>query len=143
MPFEQKPPVWYWIVSALFLVWGLMGCFSLYLFVTVGPTMNPDPGEWDRAYAAAIRAGMCGSMWSRSARDAGGAGAAGPLALRPASVHCFDYRGGDPVRLCLPRDRPDRAQGAAATIPFPLVIFVIAAVELWFAGVAQRRGWLS
>jgi hypothetical protein len=144
MPFEQKPPVWYWIVSALFLVWGLMGCFSLYLFVTVGPTMNPDPGEWDRAYAAAIPGWY---VWIYVV--AVGGGTLGALALLARSRFARPLFIASIIGVVIQFGYAFLAtdliahKGAAATIPFPLVIFVIAAVELWFAGVAQRRGWLS
>lgn len=34
-------------------------------------------------------------------------------------------------------------KGAAATVPFPFVIFVLAAVQIWFARMALQRGWLQ
>ena len=34
-------------------------------------------------------------------------------------------------------------RGVATTLPFPLVIAVIAAVEIWLADLAQRRGWIG
>jgi hypothetical protein len=36
-----------------------------------------------------------------------------------------------------------RLIGAGAAVPFPLTIFVIGALLVWFASVAHRRGWIA
>ena len=34
-------------------------------------------------------------------------------------------------------------KGAGVVLPFPIFITVIAGVQVWFAGVARRRGWIG
>ena len=34
-------------------------------------------------------------------------------------------------------------KGFAMTVPFPVFIVVVAMFALWFAGLAERRGWVS
>src|SRR3546814_4596841 len=34
-------------------------------------------------------------------------------------------------------------KGAAATLPFPILIALIAIFAIWFTGYAARRGWVS
>jgi hypothetical protein len=144
MSFAQKPPMWFWIVSALFVLWGLAGAFSIYLFVTVGPTMNPHPEAWDRAYAAAIPSWY---LWVYVV--AVGGGLLGGVALlmrsrlaRPLFILSiigvviqFGY-------AFLATDLVAH-KGLAATVPFPLVILLIALAQLWTANRAARRGWIS
>ena len=142
--FGAKPPVWFWIVSVLFLVWGLMGCFSLYLFITVGPTMNAAPDAWERAYAAMIPGWY---VWVYAV--AVGGGALGALALLARSRHARLLFIASIIGVVIQFGYAFLAtdliahKGAAATIPFPLFIFAMALVQLWFAGLAAKRGWIS
>ncbi len=42
----SKAPVWYTVAVALFILWGLSACFSLYMHFGVGPA--PDASDYDK-----------------------------------------------------------------------------------------------
>lgn len=141
---RQKPPGWFWLVALVLTLWGLMGCFALYLHITVGPKMDPHPTEWDIAYYKALPAwftavycvsifgGLLGSiallMRSKLAHPLYIASLAGVIVQ-------FGY-------VFLATDLIAH-KGAAATVPFPLFIAVVAAFQIWFAVYAKRRGWIA
>jgi hypothetical protein len=142
--FAQKPPVWFWIVSALFLVWGLLGAFSIYMFVTLGPTMNASPDEWERAYAALIPGWY---VWVYVV--AVGGGVLGAAALLARSRYAGPLFIASIVGVVIQFGYAFLAtdliahKGAAATIPFPAFILFMALLQFWFAGMAAKRGWIS
>ncbi|MBO9622626.1 MAG: hypothetical protein J7500_07930 [Sphingomonas sp.] len=128
----------------MLVLWGVAGCASLYAHLAYGPALDPDATDWDRAYydalpmwlnlvyGAAVLSGLLGSlallMRSKLAR---------PLFVVSlvAVVVQFGY-------VFLGTDLLDH-KGAAATVPFPLFIAVVAVAQIWFASYAERRGWIS
>jgi cation transport ATPase len=72
--FEQKPPIWYWAISALALVWNALGVMA-YLqqaFMSAEDFKNLDPAQQDllssqpewitAAFAIAVFAGLVGCV---------------------------------------------------------------------------------
>lgn len=72
--FEQKPPIWYWAISALALVWNALGVMA-YLqqaFMSAEDFKNLDPAQQDllasqpqwitAAFAIAVFAGFVGCI---------------------------------------------------------------------------------
>ncbi|MES2442456.1 MAG: hypothetical protein V4574_06465 [Pseudomonadota bacterium] len=141
---RQKPPTWFWIVAVVLTLWGLMGCFALYLHITVGPRMDPKATEWDIAYYNAlpfwflgvyfvsIFGGLFGSiallMRSKQAHPLFVASLAGVIVQ-------FGY-----VFLATGLIAH---KGAMATMPFPLFIAAVAVFQIWFSVYAKRRGWIA
>jgi hypothetical protein len=131
-------------VAILLLLWGLAGCFSLYLHIAYGSAMDPKATEWDRSYYAALP-GWFVYVYGIAV----GAGLLGSLALLKRSRNAnllyvlsliavvvqFGYVFGLTDLIA--------HKGAAATVPFPGVIAVIAIFQIWFAGYATKRGWVS
>jgi hypothetical protein len=144
METAAKPPVWFWIVAALLLLWGLAGCASFYVHFAYGPGIDPKATEWDYAYYASLPAWL---NWVYAV--AVGAGLLGSAALLLRSRHArllyivslaavvvqFGYIFAATDLLA--------HKGAAMTVPFPLFILVMALVQIWFAGMALRRGWIA
>jgi hypothetical protein len=142
--FQQKPAVWFTVLAVLLVLWGLAGCASFYVHVAYGPDIDPNATDWDRAYFAALP-GWLNIVYAVAV----GAGLLGSIALllrsklaQPlylvsliAVVIQFGY-------IFLATDLAAH-KGAATAYPFPALIFVIALFQLWFAGYARRRGWLS
>lgn len=141
---RQKPAVWFTVIAALLVLWGLAGCASFYVHVAYGPDIDPAATDWDRAYFAAL------PVWlTLDYAIAVGAGLLGSIALllrsrfaRPlyivsliAVVIQFGY-------IFLATDLAAH-KGAVTAYSFPALIFAIAIFQVWFAGYAQRRGWLS
>jgi hypothetical protein len=141
---RQKPASWFTIAAVLLMLWGLAGCMSLYMHIAYGPAIDPNATDWDRSYydalpgwltlvyAVAVGAGLLGSIAlltrSKSAR---------PLYILSlaAVIVQFGYVFGATDLL--------GHKGAEATVPFPLFIAAMAAVQIWFASYAERRGWIS
>lgn len=141
---RQKPPSWFWAVAAVLTLWALMGCAALYGYLTLGATMNPHPDAWERAYDAAlpswytpvyfvsILGGLLGSIAllarSRVARLLYIASLAGVIVQFGYAFLATDLMA---------------HKGAAATVPFPLLIAAICVFQIGFAGYARRRGWIA
>ena len=141
--FVRTPPPWFRIVGVLFLLWGVMGVFAFYRQATMGPAAVAALGDVDRnfhtllprwfywIYGIATWGGVLGSIALLIGRRwAAGLYAASLLAV--AIQFGWVFSATDLIA----------AKGAAATVPFPLVIFAIA---LWQLGVARHgiaRGWL-
>lgn len=141
---RQKPPSWFVVVAAVLVLWGLMGCASLYLHIVYGPDMDPNATDWDRAFFAALPA------WFNIVYVvAVGGGLLGSIALLIRSKQAvllyilsmiavivqfgYIFAGTDLIAH----------KGAATTVPFPLFIAVVAVFQIWFAKRAERRGWIS
>jgi hypothetical protein len=141
---RQKPAGWFAIVAVLLVLWGLMGCASLYAHIAYGPDIDPNATDWDRAYYASLP-GWLNLVYAVAV----GAGLGGSIALllrsklaRPlylvsliAVVVQFGY-------IFVATDLAAH-KGPMTAYSFPALIFVIALFQIWFAGYAQRRGWLS
>lgn len=144
--FENKPPVWFWVVAVVLLLWGAMGCYACYAQFTMGADSWGDPAniDYDRAlyaslpawynyvYAAAVGFGLLGTV-ALLARKA----VARPLYIVSliAVIVQFGY-------ALLATDMVAH-KGAAATVPFPVFIAAVAVFEIWLAGYATRRGWAN
>lgn len=139
-----KPPRSYWIVSTVALVWMLLGVVAWTMDLMTDEQALAGMSEPQRqlyaarpqwlftVYAVAIFSGLLGAIgllmrkrWS----------VAMLLISLVAIVIQFGYTflGMDAVRIL----------GAGAALPFPLVIFCIGVVLLWFATRARRSGFLS
>lgn len=141
---RQRPTGWFTAVAVLLGLWGLMGCASFYAHLAWGPDIDPKATDWDRAfyaalpgwlnivYAVAVGAGLLGSiallLRSRLAR---------PLYLVSliAVIVQFGY-------IFVATDLIAH-KGVLVATGFPIFIFVVAIFQIWFAGYAQRRGWLG
>lgn len=140
--FAQKPPAWFTIVGIVLLLWGLAGCVSLYAHFVIGPDMDPNATEWDRRYYAAmpmwlnlvyvvaVLAGLLGSVGLLM--RAKWAGTLYLLSLIAVAVQFgYIFAATDVI-----------AVKGVWTAYFPAFIFAMALFQLWFAGLANRRGWL-
>lgn len=139
-----KPPTWYWVVSGIAVLWMLLGVVAWVMDLMTDETTVAEFSEAQRqlyaarpqwlfvVYGVAIFSGLAGSI--------------GLLLRKPwasmlfavslvAIIVQFGYTffGLHAVQLL----------GAAAAIPFPLVIFVIGVALLWFANRARKMGWIA
>lgn len=137
-----KPPAWFWIFAILALLWSLGGCFACYSQITISDeafaklpvaqqaVWKTMPGWVTADYAIAVLTSTGGSLglllrqsWAR------------PLFVISliAVVIQFGW-----VFLFSP---VLKTVGPSA-LPFPLLIAVLGALFIWFAGLSIRRGWL-
>ncbi len=140
----NKPPAWYWIVSALALVWMLFGVMSWVMDLMMDEAalaqMSEAQQQLYRArpdwifvlYAIAIFGGLAGAIgllmrrrWSVTAFA---------VSLIAVIVQ-FGYILGvmNTIELL----------GFATAATFPIVIFAIGAALLWFATHAKKSGWFT
>jgi hypothetical protein len=138
-----KPPLWFWVVGILLLLWEAMGVFSTYQHVTVGPEAMGPATDYDRRLYASL------PTWYNAVyavATVGGLVAAIALLVRSrlavifaavslvAVVVMFGW-------MFLATDIV-AAKGVWTTY-FPTVIFAVALFALWFARTAQARGWIA
>ncbi|MBY0306637.1 MAG: hypothetical protein K2W86_15975 [Sphingomonas sp.] len=141
---KQKPPTWFWAVAVMLLLWAAAGVFAFYAHMTVDATALAAMSDYDRAsylelpawfsfvYALAVLPALAGSvallLRSKFAWLLYG------LSLIGVSVQ-FGWVFGATDLIAM--------KGAAATVPFPLFIFLMAVVQVWFAGITIKRRWIS
>lgn len=137
------PPRWYWIASGLAVLWTLFGVMALLTDPVFNEAALADMSEAQRQLVAA-RPGWLYADYAIA--TLGGLAGAIALLLRRAwavplltlslvaVVVQFGY-----VLFVMDAIA---VLGAAASVPFPLVIFCIGALMLWLALHARGRNWL-
>ncbi|UZK70698.1 hypothetical protein OKW76_06650 [Sphingomonas sp. S1-29] len=141
--FKRPLPGWYWIASALIVLWGAMGVFAFYTDATMSDAALAALPAWDRAFYQA-RPGWF--VWVYGIATWGGLlGGVALLAKRRLAIALFGVSLAAIVvqfgYVFLATDIV-AAKGAAATVPFPLLIAAVGVVQLWLARTAAARGWL-
>jgi hypothetical protein len=139
-----SPPRWYWIVSAIALLWMLFGVVALVMDLSMGEAALEGMSEAERqiytgrptwlliAYAVAIFSGLGGVIGLLMR----GSWAIPLLAVSLiAAIIQFGYVLFGMGAL--------EVLGAAATLPFPIVILAIGTALLWLALHARRCGWIT
>lgn len=136
-------PVWYWVVSAVLLLWNALGCFACFSQMTAKPEALAKLPEEQRAawlampmtakaaYVVAVGAGLLGAI-ALICRCA----AAGPLFIASlvAVIVQFGwffvvYKGASKV--------------GASSFAFPAVIAIVAVAQIGFACWAKTQGLLG
>ena len=141
---SSKPPTWYWVVSAIAVLWMLFGVMAWVMDLMTDEAALTDMSEAQRqlyaarpqwlfaVYGVAIFSGLAGAIGLLLRKS----WATMLLGLSLAAIIVqfgYTFLGMDAVKLL----------GAAAAIPFPLVIFLIGVALLWFARRSQKAGWIA
>jgi hypothetical protein len=139
-----KPPTWYWIVSWLGVLWMLLGVMAWAMDLITDEAGLAELSEAQRqlyaarpqwlfvVYGVAIFSGLAGTIGLLLRKS----WATMLLGLSLAAVVVqfgYTFIGMHAVQVL----------GAAAAIPFPLVIFLIGVALLWFARRASKAGWIA
>jgi hypothetical protein len=139
-----RAPAWFYVVAILLLLWGAAGCFACYQQFRLGAEAMGPASAYDRAlyaalppwynwvYAVAVGAGILGAaaLLARSALA---------LTLFVISLVAVLVQFG---WLFLTTDIVT-VKGAGTVLPFPIFIVAMAVFQIWFAGLARRRGWIG
>ena len=143
-PLRSPVPLWFRIVTILLLVWGAAGCFACVQQFRLGADAMGPADAYQRALYAAL------PVWYNAVYAvAVGTGFLGALAMLARSVLARPLFVVSLIAIVVQFGwlftQTDilAHRGVATTLPFPLVIAVIAAVEIWLADLAQRRGWIG
>ena len=140
---ESGVPKSYWVVAIATLLWMAFGCFMYVIYVTMSPAdiaklppvqqdLRNNAPDWLMAtYAIAVWSGLAGAIglvlrraWAR------------PLFLLSllAVIVQFGW-------IFIATDQL-AVEGPSAAA-FPLVIFGLGLFFVWYAGYAQKRGWIA
>ena len=141
--FGAKPPVWFWIVSGVLVLWELLGCLSLYLHIAVGPMIDPKHTQWDLDYFAALPAWF---VWDYLL--AVGAGLLGGIALLMRSKFARPLFIASLIGVVIQFGwvflfTDMIAHKGFWVVYFPAFIFAMGVFQLWFANLSIKRGWIS
>lgn len=123
-----RQPVSFRVLAVLFLLWNLLGVAMFYMQLA----MTPEQLAQLPAAQREIQAGTLGALMLLLRRKA-----ALPLFWLSllAVVVLFGY--------CLFPGRMLEVLGAAQSLPMPVLVTVIAIVQVWFARRARARGWIG
>jgi hypothetical protein len=140
----SKPPTWYWVVSWLAVIWMLFGVMAWVMDLMTDEAALAELSEAQRqlyaarpqwlfaVYGVAIFSGLAGAVGLLLRKS----WASMLLVLSLAAVIVqFGY-----TFIAM---RAVEVLGAAAAIPFPVVIFLIGAALVWFARLARKSGWIA
>jgi hypothetical protein len=139
-----KPPTWYWVVSGLAVLWMLFGVMAWAMDLMTDEAGMAEMSEAQRqlyaarpqwlfvVYGVAIFSGLAGAIGLLLRKS--WASTLFGLSLAAIVVQFgYTFLGMHAVQVL----------GAAAAIPFPLVIFLIGVALLWFARRARKVGWIA
>ncbi|MEZ5710854.1 MAG: hypothetical protein R3E02_15860 [Blastomonas sp.] len=143
MTIATKPPVWFWIIAIVAILWNLMGCAAYVMEMMMTPEqLAALPQEQQDLYAArpswvtsafaiAVFAGLVGSIALALRKSV-----AMPLfALSLIAVLVQNYWSFGVAKV-------HEVMGTNIVI-FPLIVVVVAILLLWVARTAKAKGWTS
>ena len=139
---ENKPATWFWIVSALALVWNLLGVMAYISQVTMSPEALAQLPEADQAIIAAMPGWYLGAF-----AIAVFAGALGCLAMLLRKSWAFWVFSLSFVAVVLQQiyhfvlsdiGKNLDAGAMAMTISIPVVAILL----IWMAQSCSKKGWL-
>ncbi len=137
-----RPPVWFWILAALGLLWELFGVATYLMHVGVLAAGDSGMSEAERALSDSM------PTWATAAYAvavfAGALGALG-LLLRKASSRPLLIL--SLIALLVQFGWWLLLSGAMAVIgpsaaTMPVIIVLVGGLLVWLAGIGVRRGWL-
>lgn len=139
-----KPPTWYRIAAILGVIWMLFGVMAWVMDFTMDAAALSQMSEAQQqlyatrpqwlfvVYAVAIFSGLAGAIGLLLRK--GWATVALAISLAAVIVQFgYTFVAMHAVRLL----------GAAAALPFPIVIFAIGAFLLWLSLHAKKSGWIA
>lgn len=138
----SKAPVWFTVGAIVLILWGLMGCASLYMHFVMGPGDGPGTTDYDRqlyaslptwygvVYSVAVLSGLLGAILLLMRRSAA-------VMLSALSVVAVIIQFG---WLFLATDI--LAVRGAWVAYFPMFILLVQLFQLWFANRAKGKGLL-
>lgn len=138
----SKAPVWLTVGAIVLILWGLMGCASLYMHFVMGPGDGPGTTDYDRqlyaslptwygvVYIVAVLSGLLGAILLLMRRSAA-------VMLSALAVVAVIIQFG---WLFLATDI--LAVRGTWVAYFPMFILLVQLFQLWFANRAKGKGLL-
>ncbi|MEG3125637.1 hypothetical protein [Sphingomonas sp. GB1N7] len=142
--FRNKAPFWFWILGVLILLWGMMGVAAFYMDLMTTPAQLAKMSAYDQKLLASRPSWF---MWLYGASVWSGLFGAIALLLRSGTARPLFWVSLVTVVVMfgyiLAKTDMIAVKGFTAAAGFPIVIVVIAAFQIWFAGHARQRDWIS
>jgi hypothetical protein len=138
-----KPPTWFWIVSAVLLLWACAGLFAFYSQITLDAATRAKMSDDDRRLLSSMPGWLIAVYGVATVSAALGAAL---LLARSAQARLlylvslvsvivqFGYTLGATDLIAV--------KGFLVAAGFPIFIVVMGIIQLWFARLATGRGWL-
>ena len=141
---RKSAPMWFRIVAAILLVWGVAGCWACVQQFRLGADAMGPATDYDRALYATL------PVWYNAVYAvAVGTGFLGALALLARSVLARPLFLISLVAVLIQfgwlfaTTDIVAHKGALVVLPFPSIIVAVAAFGAWLAGHARTRGWID
>ena len=140
---SAKVPTSFWIVSIIFLLWNLMGVMSFYMHVFISDeaiaalpeaeaAMYAEYPLWtDIAFAVAVIGGLLASIGLLMRQK-------GVRFLASISLVAIIIQMTHNVFFTSAME----VYGVAQAVTMPILVVILGALLLWYAGRAKDRGWL-
>jgi hypothetical protein len=139
----KRAPTWLTIVAVLLVLWGLMGCASFWMHLSFADRLDTAPAADRQLYASL-------PQWLNIVYATGvGTGLLGSVALLAKSRWAVPLYAVSLVAVIVQfgwtfaMTEIIALKGAAATIPFPVIIVAIAVAQVWLSRRALARGWIG
>jgi hypothetical protein len=138
----MKPPIWFWIVTILLILWEAMGSYACIMQFKLGAAAMGPVDAWSLKYYSALPVWY---NWVYAVATFGGLLGGLTLLLRKrmstiifwisffAIVVMFGYAFFATDLIA--------HKGLGEVLPFPLFISAVGAFSIWLAGFAAKRGW--
>ena len=143
-PAATKPPIWFWIVTGLLVLWEAMGCYACFMQFRLGAAAMGPVDDWSLKSYAALPAWY---NWDYAVATFGSLlGGAALLLRRPAALILFWISLAAIVVMfgyAFAATDLIAHKGLGQVLPFPLLIAGLGAVSIWLAAFAKRKGWLG
>lgn len=144
MTTDGKPPVWFWIVTILLVLWEAMGCYACFMQFRLGAAAMGPVDDWSLKYYNALPVWY---NWVYAIATFGGLLGGLALFLRKkqasilfwisfvAVIAMFGYAFAATDLIA--------HKGLGQVLPFPLLIAAVGAFSIWLATHAAKKGWMG
>ena len=141
---KTKIPVWFWVVSIIFLLWNIMGVFTFFEYVLISEEAIAKLPEKERelysqyplwttiVFAIAVLLGFIGSLglvlkkkWSKMAFIIS------LLAIIPQMIHNV---------FCT---KSVEVYGMMQALTMPILVTIIGVFLIWFSNFSINKNWLK
>ncbi|QNA84675.1 hypothetical protein G4G27_12260 [Sphingomonas sp. So64.6b] len=142
--FGGKPPVWFWIAAIVITLWGALGVAAFYMDVAMSDAAKAQLSDYDRTLLASRPSWF---VWLYAVATISGLLGGIALLARSAYARLFFIVSLIGVILqfgwIFAVTDLIAIKGFVAACAFPIFIVIVAVLQVWFADVARKRGWIA
>jgi hypothetical protein len=141
---RETPPAWFWVVAIVVTLWGVLGVVAFYMDVAMTEAAKAQLSEYDRNLLASRPTWFA---WLYAVSTIGGL--LGGIALLARSTLARLFFIASLVGVILQFGWIFAVtdlivvKGFVAACAFPIFIAIVAVFQVWFAGLARKRGWIA